>query len=107
MPERGSPLRFTNHSCFPNAIVSEGFAVVAFGDIPPGGEVLLDYSTTEVDPGWRLRCHCKSSHCRGLVRSFPFLPEPLRALYATPSPRVPRRRAAGGANPVRVGLGAN
>jgi hypothetical protein len=29
VPERGSPIRFTNHSCVPNAIVSEGLVVVA------------------------------------------------------------------------------
>jgi hypothetical protein len=58
VPERGIPIRFTNHSCVPNAIVSEGLVVVALEDIPSGGEVLLDYATTEVDPCWRLRCRC-------------------------------------------------
>jgi hypothetical protein len=82
VPERGSPIRFTNHSCVPNAIVSEGLVVVALENIPSGGEILLDYATTEVDPRWRLRCRCESPRCRGQVRSFPFLPEALRARYA-------------------------
>lgn len=86
VPERGSPIRFTNHCCAPNVIVSEGLVVVAIEDIPSGSEILLDYATTEVDPGWRLRCRCKSPRCRGLVRSFPFLPEPLRARY---TPHLP------------------
>jgi hypothetical protein len=50
VPERGNPIRFTNHSCVPNVIVSEGFVVVAIEDIPCGNEILLDYATTEVDP---------------------------------------------------------
>jgi hypothetical protein len=86
VPERGSPIRFTNHGCEPNAIVSEGFAIVALADIPSGSELLLDYATTEVDPFWRLRCRCRSSRCRGQVRSFPFLPEALRARY---TPHLP------------------
>jgi hypothetical protein len=86
VPERGSPIRFTNHGCEPNAIVSEGLAVVALEDIPSGSEVVLDYATTEVDPFWRLRCSCRSPRCRGQVRSFPFLPEALRARY---TPHLP------------------
>jgi hypothetical protein len=81
VPQRGSPIRFTNHSCTPNAIVSEGLSVVALDDIPPGAEVVLDYATTEVDPFWQLSCRCQSARCRGQVRSFPFLPEALRAHY--------------------------
>lgn len=81
VPERGNPIRFTNHGCEPNAIVSEGLAVVALQDIPPGGEVLLDYATTEVDPHWRLHCRCGTPQCRGEVRSFPFLSQSLQVRY--------------------------
>jgi uncharacterized protein len=86
VPERGSPIRFTNHSCVPNVIVSEGLVVVAIENIPSGDEILLDYATTEIDPSWRLRCRCESPHCRRQVRSFPFLPEALRARY---TPHLP------------------
>lgn len=86
IPERGNPIRFTNHCCVPNVIVSEDFMVVALEDIAPGSEVLLDYATTEVDPYWRLRCQCRSPNCRGQVRSFPFLSDTLRARY---TPHLP------------------
>ncbi len=81
-PERGNPIRYTNHSCAPNVIVTEGLVVVALENIRAGSEVLLDYSTTEVDPDWYFRCRCGSRRCRGTVRSFPLLPEDLRARYA-------------------------
>jgi len=81
-PERGNPMRFTNHSCDPNVIVTEGLVVVALEDIRAGSEILLDYSTTEVDPDWWFRCGCGSPRCRGTVRSFTRLPEDLRTRYA-------------------------
>jgi hypothetical protein len=81
-PERGNPIRFTNHSCEPNVIVTEGLVVMALEDIPAGREILLDYATTEVDPDWSFRCRCGSPRCRGTVRSFPRLSEELRARYA-------------------------
>ena len=81
-PERGNPIRFTNHSCEPNVIVTEGLVVVALEDIRAGSEVLLDYSTTEVDPDWSFRCRCGAPRCRGTVRAFPRLPEDVRARYA-------------------------
>jgi hypothetical protein len=101
VPERGNPIRFTNHSCDPNAIVSEGLVVVALEDIPLGGEILVDYATTEVDPLWRLRCSCGSPRCRVQVRSFQFLPEDLRERYAPFLPiafrEAARRVASAGA----------
>ena len=81
-PERGNPIRFTNHSCDPNVIVTEGLVVVALEDIRAGSEILLDYSTTEVDPDWWFRCGCRSPRCRETVHSFPRLSEDLRARYA-------------------------
>jgi len=86
VPERGNPIQFTNHSCDPNAIVSEGLVVIAIKSIPAGREILLDYATTELDPSWRLLCRCGSPHCRGQVRSFTFLPEALRVRYAPDLP---------------------
>jgi hypothetical protein len=88
VPERGNPIRFTNHSCDPNAIVAEGLIVVAIEDIPAGSEIVVDYATTEVDPYWRLHCCCGSPRCRGQVRSFPFLPDALRARYEPHLPAV-------------------
>ena len=97
-PERGNPIRFTNHSCAPNVIVGEGLVVVALEDIRPGSEILLDYSTTEVDPDWSIRCRCRSPGCRGTVRAFPHLPEALRTRYAPHLPAAflkAAQRAAG------------
>jgi uncharacterized protein len=86
VPEPGNPIQFTNHSCDPNVIVSEGLVVIAIKDIPSGGEILLDYATTEIDPSWQLRCRCGSPRCRGQVRSFTFLPKVLRVRYAPDLP---------------------
>jgi hypothetical protein len=82
VPEHRNPIRFTNHGCVPNAIVSEGLMVIALEDIPAGAEVLLDYATTEVDPYWHLSCRCSLPRCRRNVRSFTFLPEALQERYA-------------------------
>ena len=81
VPDRGNPIRFTNHSCDPNVIVSEGLVVKAIRDIPSGDEILLDYATTEIDPFWQLHCCCRSPRCRGQVSSFLFLPAALRVRY--------------------------
>jgi uncharacterized protein len=86
VPERRNPMRFTNHSCDPNVIMSEGLVVIAIKDIPSGGEILLDYATTEIDPSWQLRCRCGSPQCRKQIRSFTFLPETLRSRY---TPHLP------------------
>jgi uncharacterized protein len=58
-------LRFTNHSCEPNAriLVDDGeVRFVALRPIPPGEELTVDYGITHHEG--RLACHCGAAGCR-------------------------------------------
>ncbi|MCA0456613.1 MAG: SET domain-containing protein-lysine N-methyltransferase [Chloroflexi bacterium] len=80
-PDQSNPMNFMNHSCEPNAIVTEGLNVVALRDIPVHEEIVMDYSTTEIDPYWQMDCHCGRATCRKAIRAFQFLPTELRQRY--------------------------
>ena len=62
------PMRFTNHSCQPNARLSirqgrvEFYAVRAIG---PGEEITVNYGQTHHEG--RLRCCCGAPGCRGAL----------------------------------------
>lgn len=57
-----------NHSCEPNAGFLTGETILfALRDIEPGEEITWDYSTSIDEPGWRLKCLCRSSRCRQVV----------------------------------------
>jgi uncharacterized protein len=62
------PMRFTNHSCRPNArlVIRNGrvefYAVKA---IAPGDEITVDYGETHHEG--RLRCQCGAAGCRGAL----------------------------------------
>jgi len=79
--ERGNPVRFSNHACQPNVIVGRGRRLIALRPIAAGDEILLDYSTTEVDPYWRFSCRCGSAACRGAIGPFQTLSAELRRRY--------------------------
>ncbi len=75
---------YFNHSCDPNAGVKERrgrIELVAVSDIAPGEEITFDYSTTMDEDFWEMECRCGSPGCRGLVRDFRHLPEPLKRRY--------------------------
>ena len=80
-PEPKNPMIFMNHSCEPNAIVTEGLRVIALKPIMADEEILMDYSTTEIDPYWDMACTCNSPICRKTIRSFQFLPADMRRAY--------------------------
>jgi len=80
-PVPDNPIMFTNHSCAANAIVSEGLFVVALRDIRNGEEIAIDYSTTEIDPAWRMTCSCGSACCRGVIGPFQSLPITIQRHY--------------------------
>lgn len=80
-PDPDNPMTFMNHSCEPNSIVTEGLKVVALRDIEVGEEIVMDYSTTEIDPFWKMNCHCHKPSCRKIITAFQFLPAELRMLY--------------------------
>jgi SET domain-containing protein len=62
------PMRYTNHSCKPNARLCirqgrvEFYAVTA---IAPGQEITVDYGDTHHDG--KLRCQCGAPGCRGAL----------------------------------------
>ena len=75
------PGRLLNHSCDPNMGVFRGVEVRALRYIPTDAELCFDYSTT-VGDGWTMACRCDTPACRGIVRAFLTLPEPIRLRYA-------------------------
>ena len=80
-PAPTNPMTFMNHSCEPNAIVSEGPQVIALKSICANEEILMDYSSTEIDPYWQMPCTCNSPFCRKVILPFQFLPLELRRVY--------------------------
>lgn len=62
------PLRFTNHSCRPNAVlrIRQGrVEIYAMRDIAPGEEITCDYGETHHEG--RLTCRCGAPGCRGAL----------------------------------------
>ena len=60
------PLRFTNHSCRPNAVmrIRQGrVEFYAMHDIAPGDEITVDYGETHHEG--RLQCRCGAPGCVG------------------------------------------
>lgn len=58
-----------NHSCDPNAWMSDVFTVVARRKIDPGEEVTVDYVIMETDEEFvsEWTCSCGSPRCRGRI----------------------------------------
>lgn len=65
----GTP-RFTNHSCEPSCEVAHNTLLMALRDIPVGGEITYDYSTTEEHMTVPFVCQCGSSQCRGKIMGY-------------------------------------
>jgi SET domain-containing protein len=60
------PMRFTNHSCAPNARLSTDHGRVEFYSlrvVEPGEELTVDYGETHHEG--RLACRCGAANCRG------------------------------------------
>lgn len=58
------PLQNINHSCAANVAFGRNRRLYALREIAAGEEITLDYSTTEADPEWSMRCSCKAANCR-------------------------------------------
>jgi hypothetical protein len=76
-----SPGRFANHSCDPNAGISDDRILVALRAIAEGDEICFDYSTTMSEGRWTMKCRCGRPICRGLVQDFHFLPGAVQTGY--------------------------
>jgi len=64
--QSGDPLRFTNHSCQPNAVlrIRQGrVEFYAMRDVAPGEELTVNYGETHHEG--RLRCRCGAPGCVG------------------------------------------
>jgi hypothetical protein len=70
VPDESSPGRFINHSCSANTQLRDDFTIAAIQRIDAGTEIVIDYSTTELDPHWQMECHCRIPSCRGTVKPF-------------------------------------
>ncbi len=70
-----SPGVFLNHSCDPNCGIKGRVCIVAMRDISLGEEVTIDYSITEREPLWYLKCQCGSKICRHTIKSIQSLPK--------------------------------
>ncbi len=77
---------FLNHSCDPSCGIKGARRVTALRNIKHGEEITIDYSITEMDKLWHMKCNCKSLSCRKIVRSIQFLPKRVITKY---TPFVP------------------
>lgn len=75
VPKKEDPLYFTNHSCSPNSGIKGKVRLYALQDINKNEEITLDYSTTEEDIFWNMRCNCGVKKCRRVIRSIQYLPD--------------------------------
>ena len=64
----GTPFRYINHSCEPNAAIVGTKTVIALRQIAKDSEITIDYSMTDSDPYWSMDCHCGAKTCRGYIR---------------------------------------
>lgn len=80
--EKGDVGIYVNHSCKPNVLMNEHMEFISIAPIKKGEELLLDYSTTELDPYWSMKCSCGQSCCRKTLLSFQYLPMHLQKAYS-------------------------
>lgn len=66
------PFSTINHSCEPSAAFGRRRFIYALRRLEPGSEVTIDYSTTEVDIDWEMRCACGARNCRGTLRAMQY-----------------------------------
>jgi hypothetical protein len=77
---------YVNHSCDPNCgIRNDNGRIVLFAlrDVPQGEEITFDYSTTQMNNIWGMKCACGTTLCRGEVRDFVELPATVKARYVS------------------------
>lgn len=80
-PREGGPWYFINHSCNPNAGIKGKVSIVAMRNIKKGEEITIDYSITEAEKLWHMKCNCGNKNCRKKIKSIQFLPEKIYIKY--------------------------
>jgi hypothetical protein len=81
--KKGNLSRFMNHSCEPNCIMQrwvvrgeQRIGIFALRDIESGVELTYDYSMHVYLKDQKLKCHCDSPNCQGIISS---MPAPIKA----------------------------
>jgi len=93
-PFDNNPWRYINHTCNPNAGLKGNVTVVAMKNIRKDEQVTIDYSITEDDPYWKMKCNCGAKNCRKIIRSVRFLSPSLFKKYKKYIPKFLRKEYA-------------
>ena len=80
---------YLNHSCNPNGALVTKRLLIALRPIAAGEEITMDYSLTDSDPFWEIKCSCGAPSCRKHIRAIQTLP--LRT-YRRYLPNIPVAR---------------
>ena len=80
------PLSHINHSCDPNLGMKGKIMFYALRDIQKGEELTFDYSISEEEMSWRMRCRCGSKKCRGQMTAIQEIP---RKTFESYLPYIP------------------
>lgn len=79
--------RYLNHSCNPNAAIVSKRKMSAMRNIKENEEIFIDYSLTDVDKFWEMKCLCKEKNCREIIRPIFDLP---KSVFARHFPNIPK-----------------
>jgi SET domain-containing protein len=79
--------RFFNHSCEPNTAIIGTKKLIALVDIAKNTELTFDYSMTDADTFWEMKCSCGSRTCRKKIHSIQRIPE---RVYESHLPYIPK-----------------
>lgn len=90
-PYSSNPWRYINHSCNPNSIRKGKTIIIAFKDIKKDVEITIDYSVTEEDPEWSMKCKREEKLCRKVIKSVQFLPKKVFLKYKSYLPLFLRK----------------
>ena len=83
----GTPFRYLNHSCDPNAAIAGKKILTALREIRPDEEITIDYSITDADTLWEMACRCEAKTCRKTIRSIQSVPT---HVFKRHMPYIPR-----------------
>lgn len=100
VPRKNTVGWFINHSCEPNCVIS-GRSIRTCRDIKAGEELTFDYSTDVDWKGFRMKCACDTSGCRGVIRAYRYLPLALKLGYGPQVAPFIAREYVGGWGPRR------
>lgn len=70
-----SEFKFINHSCDPNVALVTKRKVIAIKEIGKHEEITMDYSLTEAEANWSIKCNCQTKNCRKKIGPIQTLPK--------------------------------